>query len=134
MYHVLKMSDIAVIVYAHKSTAGWDTLINSLLDLGLVISAAWPINTEIQSRLRANESAALTSSIYIVARKIQLIPTRFYNEVKSELKTHLNKRLERLWKEDITGADYFIAAMGSAIEVFGKYEKIMDFDGSIICR
>jgi len=133
MYHVLKMSDIAVIVYAHKSTA-WDTLINSLLDLGLVISAAWPINTEIQSRLRANESAALTSSIYIVARKIQRIPTRFYNEVKSELKTHLNKRLERLWKEDITGADYFIAAMGSAIEVFDKYEKIMDFDGSIICR
>jgi len=115
MYHVLKMSDIAVIIYAHKSTSGWEALNNALLDSGLVITADWPINTEIQSRLRANESAALTSSIYIVARKIQRIPTRFYNEVKSEIKTHLNKRLERLWKEDITGADYFIAAIGSAI-------------------
>ena len=115
MYHVLKMSDIAVIIYAHKSTSGWETLNNALLDSGLVITADWPINTEIQSRLRANESAALASSIYIVARKIQRIPTSFYNEVKSELKTHLNKRLERLWKEDITGADYFIAAIVSAI-------------------
>jgi putative DNA methylase len=47
MYHVLKMSDIAVIIYAHKSIAGWETLNNALLDSGLVITADWPINTEI---------------------------------------------------------------------------------------
>jgi adenine-specific DNA methylase len=66
---VLKPGGVAVVVYAHKSTAGWETVINALLDSGLVVSAAWPLNTEMQSRLRANESAALASSIYIVARK-----------------------------------------------------------------
>jgi adenine-specific DNA methylase len=40
--------------------------------------------------------------------------------------------LERLWQEGVGSADFFIAAIGSAIEVFGKYEKVMDYDGTII--
>ena len=32
IHRVLKSGGIAIIVYAHKSTAGWETLINSLLD------------------------------------------------------------------------------------------------------
>lgn len=129
---VLKPDGIAVIVYAHKSTEGWETLVNSLLDSGLIMTGAWPLNTEMQSRLRARESAALASSIYIVARKMQRQPTGFYNEVQEELKQHLNHKLERLWQEGIGGADFFIAAIGSAIEVFGKYEKVMDYEGTII--
>ena len=96
------------------------------------MTGAWPLSTEMAGRLRANESAALASSIYIVARKMKRLPTGFYNEVKEELKQHLNKKLERLWLEGIGGADFFIAAIGSAIEVFGKYEKVMDFEGNTI--
>ncbi len=132
IYRVLKFDGIAVIVYAHKSTEGWETLINSLLDSGLIMTGAWPLSTEMASRLRASESAALASSIYIVARKMKRLATGFYNEVKEELKQHLNKKLERLWSEGIGGADFFIAAIGSAIEVFGKYEKVMDFEGNTI--
>ena len=43
IYRVLKPDGIAVIVYAHKSTQGWQTLINSLIDSNLVVSGAWPI-------------------------------------------------------------------------------------------
>jgi len=132
IHRTLKSNGIAVIVYAHKSTEGWETLVNSLLDSGLIMTGAWPLNTEMQSRLRARESAALASSIYIVARKMRRQPTGFYNEVQEELKKHLNHKLERLWQEGIGGADFFIAAIGSAIEVFGKYEKVMDYEGNII--
>ena len=38
----------------------------------------------------------------------------------------------RLWEEGLSGADFFIAAIGSAVEVFGKYEKVIDFEGEII--
>lgn len=89
IYRILKPNGIAVIVYAHKTTSGWETLINSLLDSGLVITASWPINTEMKARLRAKESAALASSIYIVARKMQRSETGWYNEVKEEIKSHL---------------------------------------------
>lgn len=132
IYRVLKPDGIAVIVYAHKSTEGWETLVNSLLDSGLIMTGAWPLSTEMATRLRANESATLASSIYIIARKMKRQSTGFYNAVKEELKKHLNKKLERLWQEGVSGADFFIAAIGSAIEVFGKYEKVMDYEGSVI--
>ena len=113
IHRVLKPNGTAVIVYAHKSTEGWETLINSLLDPGLIMSGAWPLNTEMESRLRANESAALASSIYIVARKIERQPTGFYNQVKEELNQYLTQKLECLWQEGISGSDFFIAAIGS---------------------
>ena len=132
IHRVLKPSGIATIVYTHKSTSGWETLINSLLDSGLVITASWPIHTEMKARLRAKESAALASSIYFVARKMERKETGWYNEVKEEIKKHIYEKLERLWQEGISGADYFISAIGSAIEIFGKYKKVMDFEGNII--
>ncbi len=132
MYRVLKPDGVAIIVYAHKSTAGWETVVNALLDSGLVVSGAWPLRTEMKSRLRSHESAALASSIYIVARKMSRKPTGFYNEVHEELRRYLERKLERLWEEGIGGADFFIAAIGSAIEVFGKYEQVMDYEGKIV--
>jgi putative DNA methylase len=132
IYRVLKPGGVAVIVYAHKSTAGWETITNALLDSGLVMTGAWPLHTEMKARLTARETAALASSIYIVARKMARQPTGFYNEVREELRRHLDRKLQRLWEEGIGGADFFIAAIGSAIEVFGKYEQVMDYEGNII--
>jgi len=129
---VLKPQGVVVLVYAHKSTEGWEAVINALLDSGLVVASAWPINTEMQSRLNADETAALASSIYIVARKKSRQSTGFYNDVRQELRKHLDAKLHRLWEEGIGGADFFIAAIGSAIEVFGKYGQVMDLDGNIV--
>lgn len=132
IHRVLKPEGITVIVYAHKSTAGWETLINSLLDCGLVVTASWPIDTEMKERLRANESAVLASSIYLVARKTKRKPTGYFNEVKDEIKRHLQDKLKRLWQEGVSGSDFFIAGIGSAIEVFGKYEQVIDYEGNVI--
>jgi putative DNA methylase len=132
IHRVLKPKGITTIVYTHKSTSGWETLINSLLDSGLVITASWPIHTEMKTRLRTRESAALASSIYFVARKMERKETGWLNEVKDEIKRYITEKLERLWQEGISGADYYIAAIGSSIEIFGKYEKVMDYEGNII--
>jgi adenine-specific DNA methylase len=132
IHRVLKPEGIVTIVYTHKSTSGWETIINSLLDSGLVITASWPIHTEMKARLRAKESAALASSIYFVARKAKTKGTGWLNEVKEEIKKHIYTKLERLWEEGISGADFRIAAIGSAVEIFGKYEKVMDYEGNVI--
>jgi len=132
IYRVLKPNAIATIIYTHKSTSGWETLINSLLDSGLVITSSWPIHTEMRARLRARESAALASSIYFVARKIKREKKGWNNEVKEEIKKHLYEKLERLWGEGISGADFLIAGIGSSIGIFGKYEKVLDYEGNVI--
>ncbi|GFP22335.1 hypothetical protein HKBW3S06_01562, partial [Candidatus Hakubella thermalkaliphila] len=57
-YRVLKPESIACIVFAHKSTEAWETIINALLNSGLYLTASWPVHTEMKARLRASESAA----------------------------------------------------------------------------
>ncbi|MBU4502273.1 MAG: DUF1156 domain-containing protein [Nanoarchaeota archaeon] len=132
IHRCLKPDGIAVIVYAHKTTAGWETVINALFDSGLSVTASWPISTEMVVRLRAQECAVLASSIYIIARKIKKKELGLYPKVKKELHIYLNEKLERLWQEGISGADFFIAAIGAGIEIFGKYEKIIDDEGKVV--
>ena len=132
MYRVLKSNGIVVIVYAHKTTEGWETLVNSLLDSNLVVTAAYPLDTEMMNKVKAHGTASLASSIYIIARKISRINVGFYNNIKEELKQYLNVKLDKLWSEGIGGADFFIAAIGKSIEVFGKYKQVMDVQGNII--
>ncbi|MBM3292733.1 DUF1156 domain-containing protein [Candidatus Bathyarchaeota archaeon] len=132
IYRVLRDNGLAVIVYAHKSTSGWETLINSLLSSHLIITSAWPIKTEMTGKLDAHETASLMSSIYITARKSSRLPTAFYSDTKEEIKAYLNIKMDKLWNEGITGADFFIAAIGASIEIFGKYEKVIDFEGKQI--
>lgn len=66
IHRVLKPDGIAVIVYAHKSAEGWETLVNSLLDSGLIMTGAWPLHTEMGARLNAKETASLASSGFIL--------------------------------------------------------------------
>jgi len=132
IHRVLSPSSVAIVVYAHKSTEGWETVINALLDSGLVATAAWPISTERRGRRQAHETAALSSSIYIAVRKIERQAIGLYHEVRDQMRKHISEKLDRLWAEGIGGADFFIAAIGSAIEVFGRYEKVIDYEGNVV--
>lgn len=132
IHRVLKTNGIVTIVYAHKTTKGWETVINALLDSGLTVTASWPISTEMASRLNASKTAALASSIYIIARKIPKKEIGWYKDVKKEIEEYIPIKLDQLWDEGISGADFFISAIGSAIEIFAKYEKVLDNEGNEI--
>ncbi len=132
MHRVLKADGIAIIVYGHKSTAGWEALINALLESELVITAAWPIDTELPSRLRAQDSAVLSSTIYMVARKRDRKPLGLYQDVKTEMESYLEQRLFTLWEWGFSGVGLFIAAIGIGIEVFGAYQQVLDKDDNVV--
>ena len=129
---VLKQEGVVVIVYSHKSTEGWETLINSIWNSGLVITGAWPVNTEMKARMAAREKAALSSSIYMVARKTTREKIGFYRDVKKGMRKHVRTKLQDLWGQEISGPDFFIAAIGTSIEVFGKYDNVVDDNGEQI--
>ncbi|HXG23595.1 MAG TPA: hypothetical protein VNJ09_03490, partial [Chthonomonadales bacterium] len=127
---VLKPEGIAVIVFAHKTTAAWETVINALLEAGLYMTASWPIHTEMQARLRAQESAALASSIYMVCRKRPAdAPIGEYAQVRREIEERIQRKLAQFWEEGIRGADFFMSAIGPAVEAFGKYERVEKLSG-----
>lgn len=129
IHRVLKPNGIAVIVFAHKSTEAWETIINSLLKSGLVLTASWPIHTEMKVRLRAMESAALASSVYMVCRKRVKEKTAYFNEIKDKLEKRVREKLEQFWEQGISGADFFVSAIGPAVEVFGRYSHVEKLSG-----
>ncbi|HAF70681.1 MAG: Adenine-specific DNA methylase containing a Zn-ribbon [Acetothermia bacterium 64_32] len=129
---VLKPDGIAVIVFAHKTTEAWETIINALLEAGLYMTASWPIHTEMQARLRAHESAALASSIYMMCRKRLSDEVGEYSRVREELERVLPERLVELWQQGISGADFSMAAIGPAVEIFGRYGRVERLSGEAV--
>ena len=129
IHRLLKQGGISVIVYAHKTTEGWETMLNGLINANLVVTASWPVHTERTTRLRANASAALASSIYMVCRKYEREPLGFWNEIQKSIKDNIESRLVQFWDQGIAGGDFFISAIGPGMEEYSKYERVESYSG-----
>jgi putative DNA methylase len=126
---VLRPDGVAVIVFAYPRTDAWEAVINAILNAGLYMTASWPIHTEMQARLRAQESAALASSIYMVCRKRTTNEVGEYPKVRREIEERVRQKLTQFWDEGIRGADFFMSAIGPAVEAFGKYLRVEKLSG-----
>ncbi|MCS7237815.1 MAG: hypothetical protein NZ899_06040 [Thermoguttaceae bacterium] len=126
---VLKPEGIAVIVFAHKTTEAWESVIRALLEAGFYMTASWPIHTEMTTRLRARQPAALASSIYMVCRKRVGSEVGDYTQIRKEIANRIREKLAQFWEEGIRGADFFMSAIGPAVEVFGRYQTVEKLSG-----
>jgi len=124
-YRVLKPGGELAVVYAHKTTSGWATLVGALRVGGFVVTEAWPLDTEMSVRMTAMNTAALASSIFIIARKREAAPVGSYeNDVRPELEQIVRERVDALWEMKITGADLVIAAVGAGLRAYTKFERV----------
>jgi len=141
---VLKPGGQMIVVYAHKTTLGWSTLVDALRRAGFTVTEAWPLDTERPGRLREHGSAALASSIFLVARKregstggspvgqsqstgkmpVPLNTGSYEEEVRPELDRIVRERVDSLWKMGITGADLVIAAVGAGLRAFTRFARV----------
>jgi adenine-specific DNA methylase len=127
---VLTKTGVCAVMFAHKTTTAWETLIRGLLMSGLVVTGSWPLHTEMKTRIRAMESAALASSVTLICRKrVENASSGLWDDVRQELKTVAQERLDFFWNHGIRGADFFISAIGPALSVFGKYERVTKLSG-----
>ncbi len=132
IHRVLKSGGITVIVYAHKTTEGWETMLNGLVRAGLVVTASWPVHTEKKGRLREIASAALASSIYMVCRKMEREPLGFWNELQPKIRARVEEKLGQFWREGIAGGDFFISAIGPGMEEFSRYQRVETYTGDAV--
>lgn len=131
VHRVLKPDGICVVAFAHKTTEAWERLITSLLRAGLTVTASWPMHTERPARLRAHNSAALASSIWLVCRRRHIdAGTGSWKNVQAELENRVKERLDYFLSQGIRGADALLSAIGPALEVFGKYQKVEKVNGN----
>ncbi len=133
---VLKEDGIGSVVFAHKTTEGWEALLSGLIRGGWVITGSWPIATERPGRLRSQESAALATSIHLVCRPradassaFRTLPSALigdWSDVLRELPRRVADWMERLQAEGVRGADLVFACIGPALEIYSRYARVVD--------
>ncbi|MGB7062825.1 MAG: DUF1156 domain-containing protein [Candidatus Zixiibacteriota bacterium] len=128
---ILRQDGIGSVVFAHKTTEGWEALLGGLIRGGWVITGSWPVATEMRVRLRARESAALASSVHLICRqRPQGAPSGDWGEVLQELPKRVGDWMERLQREGVRGADLVFACIGPALEIFSRYSKVETAEGA----
>jgi len=127
---VLREDGIGSVVFAHKTTEGWEALLSGMVRGGWTITGSWPIATEMASRLRARESAALATSVHLVCRpRPEDAAVGDWGDVLRALPKRVADWMERLQGEGIRGADLVFACVGPALEIFSRYARVETADG-----
>ncbi len=128
---IAKHNSIGTVVFAHKATAGWEAMLQAMLDAGWIVTASWPIDTEMGTRLRARDSAALASSVHLVCRPrespdgtLRDADIGEWRDVLAELPRRIHDWMPRLQSEGVVGADAIFACLGPALEIFSRYSRV----------
>lgn len=131
-----KPSGIGVFVFANKETSGWEAMLGALVSSGWTITAAWPVDTEMGTRLRARNSAVLASSVHLVCRPREILDhgssildVGDWRDVLAELPKRIGEWMPRLASEGVVGADAIFACLGPALEIFSRYAHVEKASG-----
>ncbi|MXX44636.1 MAG: DUF1156 domain-containing protein [Acidimicrobiia bacterium] len=130
----------ATIFYAYKqqetkegdtASTGWETFLQGLVDVGLRVTGTWPVRTELSNRPVARGAAALASSVVIACRPrvgdARLATRREFLDV---LHAELPGRVRVLQEQAIAPVDLAQSAIGPGMEVFSRFVKVLEADGS----
>jgi putative DNA methylase len=127
---ILKDDGVGCVVFAHKTTEGWEALLSGLISGRWIITASWPIATEMTSRLRAKDSASLGTSVHLICRpRPDSAPVGDWADILRELPERVGTWIEKLQSEGIRGADLVFACIGPAMQIYSQYRRVEDAEG-----
>jgi putative DNA methylase len=122
---VLTTDGILVIVFANKNPDAWETLVAALMRAGFVVDGSLPIQTEMGNRTRAQSSAALSSSVWLVCRKRpSTARPGFAGPVLAQMSEKIRTQMHRFWDAGIRGPDFVWAATGPALEAYSRHPVV----------
>lgn len=136
---ILSADGIGIVVFAHKSTAGWEAQLQAMVDAGWIVTGSWPIDTEMGSRLRAKDSAALASSVHLVCRSRASLTqgqgtttVGDWRDILEELPRRIHDWMPRLAAEGVVGADAIFACLGPALEIYSRHSRVEKASGEVV--
>jgi hypothetical protein len=127
---VLSEDGIGCVVFAHKTTEGWEALLSAMIRSGFTITGSWPVATEMGSRLNARDAASLATSVHLVCRpRSNEAGIGDWAGILRELPRRVSDWMLRLESEGVHGADLVFACIGPALEIFSRYSSVETADG-----
>lgn len=134
---IAKPVGIGVVVFAHSDTDAWESLLNALVSAGWAVTASWPLDTEMASRIVAQRQVTLASSVHLVCRPRENGDGTInesigeWRDVLSELPHRIHEWMPRLTKEGVVGADAIFACLGPALEIYSRYSRVEKSNGEV---
>jgi adenine-specific DNA methylase len=127
MHRHLPPNGRLVIVFANKQPAAWETLVSAIIRSGFVVTASWPIQTEMPNKSAGG--ARLASSVWLVCRKRPETARPGWDaQVLEEMRSKIYDRLRDFWDAGIRGPDFVWAATGPALEAYSKHPVVKQAD------
>ena len=122
---VLKEDGVGCVVFAHKTTEGWETLLSGIIQGGWSVTASWPISTEMGTRLNARDTASLAASVHLVCRpRLKGAGVGDWGDVHTDMQRRVKEWMARMLDEGIRGADAIFSCIGPALESYSRYERV----------
>jgi putative DNA methylase len=126
-----EVTENEVEVRSTRSSTGWETFLQALVETGWEVQGTWPIRTERGARSRSIGSNALASSIILVCRPRPAdAPLATRKQFMNALRHELPEALKNLQHGNIAPVDLAQAAIGPGMAVFTRYSKVIETDGS----
>lgn len=128
---VLRPEGVATVVFASKTTASWEAVLQAVVGAGWIITASWPVDTELENRIAAQGQARLASSVHLVCRprenpdgSLRTDSVGEWRHVLAELPVRIREWMPRLAEEGVVGADAIFACLGPALEIYSRYSVV----------
>lgn len=114
-----------------QASTGWETILGSMIHAGWMITATWPVRSELGNRMIASGTNALASSIVLALRpRPEDAPPIDRRGFTAELRATLPEALRSLQQGSVAPVDLAQAAIGPGMAVFSKYSEVIESDGS----
>jgi putative DNA methylase len=130
----------ATIIYAFKqvedddavgrASTGWESFLQSVVDVGFQITATWPLRTELTGNLKGKMNALASSVVLACRPRERNAKTTTRKELISTLRSQLPDALRALQRGSIAPVDLAQAAIGPGMAVYSSYSAIIEADGS----
>ncbi|MET3718945.1 DUF1156 domain-containing protein [Arthrobacter sp. UYEF21] len=113
------------------ASTGWETMLNGLMEAGLMVTATWPMRTELGNRMIGSGTNALASSIVLACRpRPESAEATTRRGLIGALKAELPNALRHLQQGSVAPVDLAQAAIGPGMAVFTRYTRVVEADGS----
>ncbi len=131
IYYAFKQSESRDV---GKSSTGWETFLEALIQAGFAITGTWPIRTERPTGVKSGTNV-LASSIVLVCRQLTECScgqTTTRRDFITCLKTELPTALQYLQKGSIAPVDLAQSAIGPGMAIYTRYEQVLDASGKAV--
>ena len=118
---------VVSIVFGHGDPDAWTRVLTAITDAGLVLTGSWPCSTEKGGK---QTGQFIDNTIMMATRAAS--PNRAIGDLRlvaEQIREEIAQRVP-VWTEDgLADSDQRMAAIAPAMEVVGRYEKVLDFTG-----